>query len=282
MRKLSLLMLSAFVMFSCTNGNKGDKQNPSDMKYVSKITETDVYDTGRSREMLFDYDDQDRVTKISLEVDGVDPTAIQYETGKVKISTSGIWMQEDTMVDGVPIPGKEVYQTKTAIATLNADGYAQSGEMISTATGEKDKKMTWSNTYNEGYLQMVTTIEEGEDPYVDKCVWTAGNMISITDNTGEIRSTATYDTKNLNNPKCNLDLNWLVYHDEYFETLDNSLFNVLGYYGKRSANMVASTKNKYTEYTYEYTYDAAGFVTNVVIKDTKSNEIKETMVIEYK
>lgn len=272
-------MLSAFIMFSCTNG---DKQKPSDMKYVSKIIQTDTYDTGESREMLFDYDDQNRVTKISLDVDGLNPITIQYETGKVKISTSWIWTQEDQMVDGVLIPGKEVSQTKIATATLNADGYIQSGEMIATATGEKDKKMTWSNTYNEGYIQMVTTIEEGEDPYIDKCVWTAGNMISITDNTGEIRSTATYDTKNLNNPKCNLDLNWLVYYDQYFTTLDNSLFDVLGYYGKRSTNMVASSKNEYAEYIYEYTYDAAGFVTNVVTKDTKSNEIKKTMVIEYK
>lgn len=301
MKKLLLLMLSAFFAFSCATDNNGggngdngkdpqnpDKPKPSEMKYVSKITRTDIY-TENSVEkedvaqLGFEYDAQNRVIKISpFDVDESDPITIQYETGKVKAVMSGSWEEEERMEDGVLIPGKKVSWTETATATLNADGYVQSCEMISTATGDKDEKSTWSNTYNEGYLQMVTTVEEGEDPYVDNCLWAAGNMVAINDNKGETRSTATYDTKNLNNPKCNLDLNWIVYSDEYFTLLDETVFDILGYYGKRSANMVASSKNEYDDYTHEYTYDAAGFVTKIVTKNGKTNKIKETMVVEYK
>lgn len=301
MKKLLLLMLSAFFAFSCATDNNGggngdngkdpqnpDKPKPSEMKYVSKITRTDTYtensvEKEEVSQMILEYDAQNRVIKISpFDVDESDPITIQYETGKVKAVMSGSWEEEERMEDGVLIPGKKVSWTETATATLNADGYVQSGEMISTATGDKDEKSTWSNTYNEGYLQMVTTVEEGEDPYVDNCLWTAGNMVAINDNKGQTRSTATYDTKNLNNPKCNLDLNWIVYSDEHFTLLDETVFDILGYYGKRSANMVASSKNNYDDYTYEYTYDAAGFVTKVVTKNGKTNKIKETMVIEYK
>lgn len=299
MKKLLLLMLSAFFAFSCATDNNGgdngkdpqnpDKPKPLEMKYVSKITQTVIYTSPVEEEeitqMGFEYDAQNRVVKMNAvltEDQQVNSVAIQYETGKVKAIVSGSWTEGSQMVDGVLVPGEKKSFKNTATGTLNADGYIEAGEYIYTVTGDKDRKTVWSNTYNEGYLQRITTVEDEEEPYVDNCLWAAGNMISITDNKGETRSTATYDTKNLNNPKCNLDLNWIVYYDEFFATLDDSVFDVLGYYGKRSANMVASSKNEYDDYTYEYTYDAAGFVTKVVSKNGKTNKIKETMVVEYK
>lgn len=296
MKKLLLLMLSAFVMFACTNDNNAGKDDngkdpvepgkpdPSEMKYVSKITVTHNDDgESVSNQIIFGYDAENRVVKMDLgSGEAQDAAVVKYETGKVTTLMSGYSQDEGLMEDGVLIPGKKVRWTETMTATLNADGYMESAEMISTAEGEADKKSSFTNIYDGGYLKKITAIEQGDEPYVSSCIWGTGNMISIADGKGDARSTATYDTKNLNNPKCNLDLNWSIYHDEFFSELEVTVFDVLGYCGKRSANMVSSTKNKNEDYTYQYTYDAAGFVTKIVTNNVKENKLVQTMVVEYK
>ena len=81
-----------------------------------------------------------------------------------------------------------------------------------------------------------------------------------------------------NNPKCNLDLNYLILDADF---AGSPIAGMLGFLGKPSAKMVSGETWSYTYdgeelpptvYTYTRQTDAQGFITKITIVETYSGE----------
>lgn len=269
----ALAALTAFV--SCNDndgGDAGDDQPINNMRYVSRIVTTETDDDGDYVYTTeFTYDAQDRpsqMTTVYPDGEGTDETdefSFRYAAGSFVAEEEDVWETGS--------------YTATYAYTLNSDDYAVSGTMESEDIYEggstNSDSSEWTGTYNAaGYL--TRSVETGDDDYVTDLAltWSNGNPTRVVSEDGEMKieygSTA-------NNPRCNLDLAWP------FLDLFDANTGLLGYFGKRSAQLPTRITSEEGETVLTYKTDIDGFVTEITAVETdEGDEYTTVLKISYR
>lgn len=295
------------VEIEITQQKKDNGWNPPTAGLIKKITFS--YDEGgtmREGYTNFVYDSQDRVVEIHTgsEFDGEDVVFITYAPGKVMVKMESEWegTESDPGEGGVEplaasVSGKLIVEI---VASLNADGYIESavGNETYYYTDSEGAQKIWEQTetqyegeYSDGFLSSLSIQEKtvGADPsaydYQYGCLWNGGNMTQVdyhfeyVDAIGEKYSdqgtgTAEYGSGIKNT--ANLDLNRVIVSGEIFESLDETLLSVMGFWGKRSADLLSRTLEKFSvredSVSYEYRTDNRGYVEEVTVTEDAMKE----------
>lgn len=295
------------------------------VKFIKSIKEvynsTDYPSESYSGEYVLEYDGVGRLTEIKFYEAGSsnDPGSLKltYGTNTVSMEMISYW-EDDEELPGImgALPSKSVanhkkrptllralnpstkaegdnYYKVNATVTLNSDGYAVTGKAVEYEVESGDASIwqsDWIATYDNGYLKNIsykwTDPDDGyEDTSLYTCTWSNGNMTSVKLDE-YLSSVAQYNTSYANSDIMNLDINWFAYDDETYHFLDEyQFFNIMGLYGKRSANLVVSTVETYgsSKYTMNYTYkfDSEGCVTELVQKSSSGGSTT-TFTFSYK
>ncbi len=217
------------------NGKTEEGEVPVDpknqMKYVSSISITEESET---ETIDFEYDAQNRVTKMTYSEEGA--WTFSYNDAARTVTVTN------------PERGEE---HPVSTWTLNADGTLASAD-------------PWGNEarlyYSDGCLSRFTYDDDEEFT----ATWSGGNMTGVLhrqDEYPDVTITLSYNAQWPNNPKCNLDLNALIFE---FDEIFSGKAELLGVVGKRSQHMIAqhTINGGYNEGTYAHTlqYDDDGFV----------------------
>lgn len=278
-------------------------QNPSKYNhFVSKITLTskeglnDDYTENKESSvsvmnLAFTYDLSKRVTKVTGKKQGEateQTMTFTYLDGEIIYEAP-----YDEESEG----GDDYMKMMVNTLYLNEDGFIKSGSRDNAS---------WEIEYKDGYIVK----SEGESIYTDAdtteiapfkhlMTWTGGNMTKVTDVALEAYDTdwianATYG-KEINNPLVNIDVNWIYGGVEPWDFIvnnddsgDTSLLMALGFYGKRSANLMATNKemnrpwqggqDRLEEFKYEYEIKD-NLVTTITIKPIKQEDSKASINI---
>jgi hypothetical protein len=250
-------------------------------RIVSKITESVQ---GYSYINEFTFDENNRL--IGIEQADAVSVSISYKTGTP---------EEGIYKNSAPYSVIVKYQDRsdpagiygwTGIYTSDDTGYLTSGNMVYNYCDGSNRQRTWNGIHNsKGCLTNSTWNEEGSISLYD-ITWTDGNMTRISSGEGEVVTDYEYSDI-VNNPLCNLDLNYLVTCDWI-----DSFTAIIGLLGKRSANMIGKETETYSypysstfTTTYAYETDSKGFVTKITqtrrqSDSTHSNIFTRTSVYE--
>lgn len=304
MRKfLSMVVaLCALVGFIGCDGTKNNDDEPVDYKkFVSKITRESPSEnmSGEPYILSFSYDDKMRVSSIRLsELDGeiMDEGNFSYGTDQVTFSMGGTWIEDVYEPSTNPSQSKATVEKKHTMDAIMAlsrgkivSGVIESEEFEDGVSVSKDSE-AWTLQYNSGFLSKKTVIyDEGGTAHTstDECTWSGDNLVSVKSggSNNYFTSTAEYNTKYINKADCNIDVNWLVYYDEFFECVDDTnAFDFLKYLGKPNKNLITKTVDGYNKkvYTYEYKFTTDGYVSEVQIISGDESKLLETIKIEYR
>ncbi len=265
---------------SSADGNSSTDGNASvSFGQIAKITQHSWYTDGYKKEddgdetYEFSYDGQNRLVRIvHTEVDEV-----AYNNGytgprekETTVTTMDIAYAADkvsyeitTTVDGV------AQKVKPSGSITLKDGRAVSGECIDYDEKDPGRFSKYTETYTltydaNGYLVKTTRTEDGEAPEDIKITWANGNpelvVWGYTGNT-QLVDRATYGSVR---NQGRFDLNWFLALDSEgwdFSTGDPyKIFALLGYIGKRSANLADSMTDgaevlNWGNRTYNYAYE---------------------------
>ena len=214
------------------------------------ILNHDVYEDGSTYDnediYYFTYDSDGRVTSYYTEdsEDGI--YRVTYENNTIVIDFEG-----------------EGNYTERSTFTLGEDGY------VTNFTSVENDRFTTTGTltYADGYVRegRLTTSESDEER-IDRAVWENGNLVKVESLIPYMDNTAaeiSYDNPNyVNNPKINLDLNYLIGHSEWLECFmfGGLYLQPFGYIGQRSALYMTEERDLYdgSYYTYTYQFDELG------------------------
>lgn len=229
-----------------------DENGKEAQKVISKIN---YIHTNENHSYNFDYnfiyDDKCRLTKIEVKDNTSKLThygTITYEDNKVVCE----------LVDE---------ESSISVANLNDKGYVVSGT-YTKPTGKDEFVVTYTNDY----LNSVT-----KNGIKELFIWKNGNLETLAHESkyAKYTSHAIYNDEILN--KANLDLNWFIYNDEFLSLVDETFFDILELYGKRSKNMVKTNyllSDEHEDSRAEYTYvtDDEGYVIKCDMNGTFSTE----------
>lgn len=294
------------------NGGGGDEPGTSDVRVVTKLTNTYTEDgkpqTGTAE---FIYDDKGRVSKLVMNYSSdsdVDFTIdYNYTThaGKVVVTAES------------GEKGDAEWMKITIVGTLNSDGYITSAEytdegssLSNEGQGEPEPyygtytaEMTYDGkklvklVYDGAHTGTVVGGGDDEVPFIttNECEWTGDNMTKVTRwdvpkggdgsyNPIKDFSVSTYEAGTRND--ASIDLNALIYEDEFFANLDDTFLSFAGLLGQPSKELVKSTKTTFLnnpdtyDYSYSYEKDAEGYATKCTSVDYDKSE--SVITLEYK
>lgn len=283
---------------------------PTDKTLVRSIR--NEFGTDNGTEIIFDYDSEGRIVKITSdsygEDDGTNEISVSYSGNDVTLRMESTWEGEEA--EPMPNPTASIggKMVQEATATLDENGYVASVSATSTYYDEsgaihEQEETRMTATYDNGRLATVRTEEnisrEGDTAhtyvYEYACSWTNGNMTAVDyrysgtgDATGGIDGTATYDTSVRNDESMSIDLNYVVCSAESFALIDEFGFSILGLFGQRSANMFASThetdkNNSQYENTSNYSYekDDLGRIVKITVTDPSLPDDGDIYTVTY-
>lgn len=193
--------------------------------------------------------------------------------------------------DGDDDEGDYLY-TAEVIAQLTNDRISSAVAMEyrfgRDGSSDESSTETWSvgydgeNRLSDYYSEWQDNYEESSNGSTTKTYdWTEGNLTRVTDRYGV--SQATYGSGFVNDPYINIDLNAAAYQTEflYYGVDDYRVFHLLGLYGERSTQMVATEgyEDSDYEFTFEYLTDGLGRINQ--IKAIREGLVEEVISIEY-
>lgn len=277
-RKATIKILCNGTVTTISVEQKGKKEDgtipeaKSD-KLISKLVSTQEYSEyaeegeDETNEMIFTYDEQNRLIKIS--------------------DTSGEALWSYT------------YSDKTIIEKDGEKEYTytiDNNRIESWSTEDTDEKQSGKHHYDEnGYLTLVditTNVKNGTEPaetYTEQEFgeWKEGNMVQAGEKDSD-RCYTSIEYGDIDNT-ANLDLNFLFTETEwldFFAFNDVRMMKATGYMGKRSAKLMTKVTDHYDNdyYTYEYKMNDDKTIESVVIvrhdADGKVTE-KEKCTLTY-
>lgn len=243
-RKAAIKILCNSTVTTISVEQKGKKEDGTipeakSGKLISKIVVTEEYseyaeeDEDDTYEMIFTYDEQNRLIKIS---DAAGEAFYSY-----------------------------TYSNKTIIEKDYEKEYTytiDNDRIVSWSTEEPDEKQSGKHHYDEnGYLTLVEktrNVKNGTEPvetYTEQefCEWKEGNMVQAGEK-GNDKFYASMEYGDIDNTT-NLDLNYLLPQTEMLWGLafgEERMIKLLGYMGKRSAKLMTKETDDYRSHTYEY------------------------------
>lgn len=224
-------------------------------KLISKVVVTEEYnkfpeeDEDTSYEMIFTYDEQNRLTKI---------------TGEYFCSYT---YSDETIIEK---DGEKEYTYTIA-----------NGRIESWSTEDLDKKQSGEHHYDKnGYLTLVdmtTNVKNGTEPAKleqDFCEWKEGNMVQAGEKDSD-RCYTSIEYGDIDNT-ANLDLNFLLTETEWLDFFafdDVRMMKATGYMGKRSAKLMTKVTDHYNNdyYTYEYKMNDDQTIESVSVVSQKAD-----------
>lgn len=284
-RKAAIKILCNSTVTTISVEQKGKKEDGTipeakSGKLISKIVVTEEYseyaeeDKDDTYEMIFTYDEQNRLIKIS---DAAGEAFYSY-----------------------------TYSNKTIIEKDYEKEYTytiDNDRIVSWSTEEPEKpnggywKQSGKHHYDEnGYLTLVditTNVKNGTEPaetYTEQEFgeWKEGNMVQAGEKDSD-RCYTSIEYGNIDNT-ANLDLNFIFTKSEWLDFFalggDPRMMKVTGYMGKRSAKLMTKVTDHYDNdyYTYEYKMNDDKTIESVVIvrhnADGKVTE-KEKCTLTY-
>lgn len=273
------------------DGNEPSDDRNGTANLITKIIQHNYYKSGGKLEddgddiYEFFYDSSNRLVKIvQTEVDDVDYVAgyTGSKESETIITTIDITYNEGTAaykmttkVNGV----EHKYDPSGSVVLKN--GRVVSGTSIDYDEKETSNYYKYVSTYTltydaNNYLVKSSRIEDGEAADDEVITWTNGNPTQVVwgyTGSTQLIDKATYgDVKN----QTNLDLNWFLLNSEGWEFAAGDpykIFAIIGYVGKRSANLASSmTDGAEAAYSgnrvYKYTYQKDE-ITELPVKITK-------------
>lgn len=279
MKKLFYFLCAACLLMTACDSDKDENNGPEpyEGKLVRSRTIYKANEEGRVTERdykydEFEYDNQSRIVKIKTTETSNGALTSATTTMTVSYSKNLI------TTTSIQTYGEATYTAVTKITMKN--GIATSMEATYTDTHLNGIEVeSGTLTYTGNY--MVQTKVQGDDhEFTTHLTWYGGNVTATKDTyVSEGYNSVSFSDFEYNSVerKGNIDINYLIdWH---------SGGNLFGWFGKLNANL----KTRYTPYsasnigviaTYEYEYDADGYVTQIISK--KYNDIIfEKIVIGY-
>ena len=235
MKKLFLIAAALFTAISfnaCTNDDHENGGGSSGIRLVSQI----IYqnENGKTNIHKFDYDNQDRVTRITSD-NGY--TEFTYSGNKVTIIEHYEWVNND------------IYH-ETYHATLNEQGYIET-------LSEDDGSISYYSYDKNGYVSRLTWNDADHDV---QCTWSNGDLIHERI-TGDDPIDCNYEYTDYP-AKQNIDI--YAFTCGYCHVDDPELIGAVGLVGRKNAHLIKSDTSSEGDYTsFSYELDSNGNPTKV-------------------
>lgn len=287
MKKLFYFLCAASLLMTACDSNKDENNGPEAPKdkLVKSMTYYEGNGTGTLSEYSyneFEYDNQSRIVKVKYK-DTEDGASAESVTAMTVVYSGNQIIITRTDEDG------GVTETDVTKLTMN-NGVATSMHTTWTSSnGDEPEVENHTLTYSGGYLTQVK--EQGENyTSTDDLTWSGGNVVATKntfsdEGTGNVYIYTTQVEYGTVERKGNLDFNYWLGGEFYVFVGSLSDGNMFGWFGKQNANLMSKSSEQHEGSsstnieTFEYKYDADGYVTQILCK--RNGTIDSKFIIGY-